>query len=58
MLPEMDGFEVMYRLEQIPVIFLTSKNALRDRVKDLARNLLFFTVDTQGYTTGIPQMIF
>ena len=57
MLPEMDGFEVMYRLEQIPVIFLTSKNALGDQVKGLTRNLLFFMVDTQEYTTDIPQMI-
>ena len=35
MLPKMNGFEVMDRVCKIPVIFLTSKNALQDRVKGL-----------------------
>lgn len=37
MLPEMDGFEVMENLKNtdIPVIFLTAKSDLKDRVKGL-----------------------
>lgn len=37
MLPEIDGFELMeyIRPSKIPVIFLTAKNALEDRVKGL-----------------------
>lgn len=37
MLPEMDGFEVMENLKDrdISVIFLTAKNALKDRIKGL-----------------------
>jgi len=33
MLPGMDGFTVMKQIEDIPVIFLTAKNALHDRIK-------------------------
>ncbi len=37
MLPEMDGFEVMENLKDrdVSVIFLTAKNALKDRIKGL-----------------------
>uniref|UniRef100_UPI004055B5FD response regulator transcription factor n=1 Tax=Agathobacter sp. TaxID=2021311 RepID=UPI004055B5FD len=37
MLPEIDGFELMEYIRplQIPVIFLTAKNAVRDRVRGL-----------------------
>ncbi|HCF71516.1 MAG TPA: DNA-binding response regulator [Syntrophomonas sp.] len=35
MLPELDGFEVLKRINDIPTIFLTAKNSLPDRVKGL-----------------------
>jgi len=35
MLPGMDGFEIMEYLKTVPVIFLTSKSALADRLKGL-----------------------
>ncbi len=35
MLPGLDGFMVFERIENIPVIFLTARNSLNDRVKGL-----------------------
>lgn len=35
MLPELDGFEVLKRINDIPTIFLTAKDSLPDRVKGL-----------------------
>lgn len=35
MLPKMDGFEVIELIREIPVIFLTSKSSLNDKIKGL-----------------------
>ncbi len=35
MLPGLDGFSVFERIQDIPVIFLTARNSLNDRVKGL-----------------------
>lgn len=35
MLPELDGFEVFEKINNIPTIFLTAKSSLSDRVKGL-----------------------
>jgi len=35
MMPKMDGFQVMQELSNIPVIFLTARGAVEDRIKGL-----------------------
>lgn len=35
MLPKLDGFQVLNELEDIPVIFLTARGAVEDRIKGL-----------------------
>ena len=35
MLPKLDGFEVVKEIDNIPIIFLTARNAVCDRVKGL-----------------------